>query len=137
MVKQFCAGLAAALCIGTAQAESPDEFVGRVKKAGEGLSAVVNLREDKSLGSIAVGIPPKLMADRAKAGDLLAELGKYGAANKFSAYVLAPSQDDLDYAVSRIKEAGVGTVTTRLMAEMVSIKTTRVFLTPQGSKAGK
>lgn len=124
----FCAALAAAAF--GARAEAPDEFAQRVNKLGGGVAAVVNIRDDKSLGSIAIALPEKLVGDRPALDPVLAEVGKFAAAEKMRATVVAPTQADADHMIQAIKAAGVAQVTSRVMAEMVGNKTSRVFLSP-------
>lgn len=117
-----------------ARAETHDELVARLKKV-QGVIAVVNLREDKSFGSIAVGIPTAVMADRGKAEQILDSLGRHAVENRLRVQVLGPSKVEVDYAVEKIKATGVDAVTTRTMEDWVSIKTTRIFLSPMPAKA--
>jgi hypothetical protein len=112
-----------------ALAESPQEFAKRIEQP-KAVNPVINQRDDGSFGSLSIGIQPAVVEDRGKLDLLLAEIGKYAAESKFKADVLAPTQADADYLVSKLNAAGVTKVGTRIMAPTVSIKTTRVFLTP-------
>lgn len=117
------------LATGAAAAETPQEFAKRLSKT-QGVSAVANLREDQTLGSIAIGLLPELLADRAKAEPLLGEIGGYAAAGHYRATVVTPTQADNDFVSGKLKAAGVAQITPKVMADFVSIKTSRVFLIP-------
>jgi hypothetical protein len=110
-------------------ADTPEEFARRVGKT-KGASAVVNLRQDNSLGAIAIALAPQLVADRASLEPLLAQVGEFSAGRKFRATVVTPDPADSEFFVARLKAAGVPAVKTQAMADFVSIKTTRIFLSP-------
>ena len=112
-----------------AQAESPQEFAQQLNKT-KGVSAVVNLRESGSLGAIAIALSPQLVGDRPALETLLERIGRFAAAQRMRATVVTPNQADNDFVAEKIKVAGVSNVTTRIMAEDVSIKTSRIFLSP-------
>jgi hypothetical protein len=112
-----------------AGAESPDEFARRVGKT-KGADAVVNLRQDNSLGSIAIALTPELVGDKGSLETLLAQVGQFAAGRQFRATVVTPNSADSVFFVERLKAAGVGRVKFQPMADFVSIKTTRIFLTP-------
>ena len=112
-----------------AGAESPDEFARRLGKT-KGVDAVVNLRQDNSLGSIAIALTPALVGDRASLEALLAQVGQFAAGRQFRATVVTPNAADSEFFAERLKAAGVGRVKIQPMADFVSIKTTRIFLTP-------
>lgn len=118
-----------ALLAASAFAETPQEFAARMQPF-RGVTMTVNQRENGSFGSISIRIPPKALSDRAIAGELLAQIGRFAAEGRFKADVLTPSQEDRDYAVQKLKEAGAGNVSARVMAETVSRKDTRIFLIP-------
>lgn len=123
--------LGAVLAIGVAAAgaETPEDFARRVGKT-KGASAVVNLRQDKSLGAIAIALAPQLVADRPGLEPLLAQIGEYAAAARMRATVVTPLAADGDYLVATLKAAGVSQIKTQAMADFVSIKTSRIFLSP-------
>jgi hypothetical protein len=131
--RQMFGFLAAAAVVGMmampAGAETPDVFAQRIGKT-QGVSAVVNLREDKRLGAIAIAVLPQLLADRAAVEPALREIGKFAAGGGFRATVVTPTQADSDFVVATLKATGVTRISTRVMADMVSIKTSRIFLSP-------
>jgi hypothetical protein len=131
--RQIFGFLAAAALAGImaipASAESPEAFAERVGKT-QGVSAVVNLREDKSLGAIAIAILPELLANKAAAEPALREIGRFAAAGGFRATVVTPTQADNDFVAATLKGSGVARISTQVMADMVSIKTSRIFLSP-------
>jgi hypothetical protein len=110
-------------------ADSPEEFVRRIGKT-KGASAVVNLRQDNSLGSIAIALTPQLVADRTSLEPLLAQMGEFAAGRQFRATVVTPNAADGEFLATKLKAAGVGRIKTQPMADFVSIKTTRIFLSP-------
>ena len=114
---------------GQARAESPQEFAQQLNKT-KGVSAVVNLRESGSLGAIAIALSPQLVGDRPTLETLLSQIGRFAVAQRMRATVVTPNQADNDFVTEKIKVAGVSSVTTRIMAEDVSIKTSRIFLSP-------
>jgi hypothetical protein len=111
------------------RAESPQDFAKRIEQT-KAVQPVVNERDDGSFGSLSIGIQPGFVEDRAKLDPLLAQIGKFAAEGKLKADVLAPTQADAEYLAGKLKEAGVVRVATRVMAPTVSVKVTRVFLTP-------
>ncbi|HWS12697.1 MAG TPA: hypothetical protein VN279_07870 [Rhodocyclaceae bacterium] len=113
-----------------AAAETPQEFAKRLSKT-QGVSAVANLREDQTLGSIAIGLLPELLADRAKVEPLLGEIGSYAAAGQYRATVVTPTQADNDFVSGKLRATGVAQITPKVMADFVSIKTSRIFLIPK------
>lgn len=119
-------GLQLSLAVG---ADTPEEFARRVGQT-KGASAVVNLRQDNSLGAIAIALTPQLVADRASLEPLLGKVGEFAAGRKFRAIVVTPVAADSEFVVARLKAAGVAQVKTQAMADFVSIKTTRIFLSP-------
>lgn len=110
-------------------AESPDAFATRVSKV-PGSAAVVNLREDKSFGAITLSLAPQLVADRAALQPLLADIAKFAREHELRATVVTPNKADSEFVVEALKTQGVARIKTQPMAEMVSIKTTRIFLSP-------
>jgi hypothetical protein len=113
-----------------AAAETPDEFAKRLSKM-QGVSAVANLREDRTLGSITISVLPELLADRAKVEPLLGEIGRFAVAGQYRATVVTPTQRDNDLIRGMLNAAGVHHVTPKVMADIGSIKTTRIFLIPR------
>lgn len=113
----------------SAFAETPQEFAVRMQSF-RGVTMTVNQREDGSFGSVSIRIPPKVLSDRATAGELLAQIGRFAAESGFKADILMPSQEDRDYAAQKLKEAGAGNVSAKVMAETVSRKDARIFLIP-------
>lgn len=123
--------LALALLALPAGAETPQEFAKRIEK-GKSVHPVVNLRDDGSFGSVSIGVHPDVVADRGKLDPLLAEMAKFAAAGRLKADVLTPQQADAEHMAQALRAGGVASVGTKVMAPTVSIKTTRIFLTPQG-----
>lgn len=123
-------GVVAFAAAAPAAAESPQEFAKRIEQP-KAVQPVVNQRNDGSFGSISIGIQPATVQDRAKLDPLLGEIAKFAAESKLKADVLTPSRADADHIAQRLKEGGVSPVNTRVMADTVSIKTTRIFLTPE------
>jgi hypothetical protein len=113
-----------------AAAETPLEFAKRLSRI-QGVSAVVNLREDRTLGSITISVLPEILADRAKVEPLLGEIGKFAVAGQYRATVVTPTQMDNDFIRGMLNAAGVRHVTPKVVADIVSIKTTRIFLIPR------
>lgn len=128
-MKIWIAALISASFTVSALAETPQEFAVRMQSF-RGVTMTVNQREDGSFGSVSIRIPPKVLSDRATAGELLTQIGRFAAEGKFKADLLTPSQEDRDYAAQKLKEAGAGNVSARVMAETVSKKDTRIFLIP-------
>jgi hypothetical protein len=129
-------GLRVAVAVGAlavtsvmAAGESAEAFAGRIAKK-PGSAAVVNLREDKSLGAITISLAPEVLADRASLQDLLAEIARFARDNELRATVVTPTKADNEFVVETLKSHGVARIKTQVMAEMVSIKTTRIFLSP-------
>ena len=123
------AAVLASSLAGQARAESPQEFAQQLSKT-KGVSAVVNLREGGSLGAIAIALSPQLVGDRPALEALLAQIGQFAVAQRLRATVVTPNQADNNFVVEKIKGAGVAHVIPRIMAEDVSIKTSRIFLSP-------
>jgi len=123
------AAVLASSLAGQARAESPQEFAQQLSKT-KGVSAVVNLRESGSLGAIAIALSPQLVGDRPTLEAVLVQIGRFAVAQRMRATVVTPNQADNDFVAEKIKVAGVSSVTTRIMAEDVSIKTSRIFLSP-------
>lgn len=109
--------------------DSPEDFARKIAKT-KGASAVVNLREDKSLGAIAVALDPALVAERERLEPVLAEIGQFAAARQFGATVVTPKAADAVFVVGKLKAAGIERVKTQPMAASVSIKTSRIFIVP-------
>ena len=126
--------LALLLPAAPAAAETPQEFAQRIEK-GRSVHPVVNLREDGSFGSVSIGVHPDVVADRGRLDPLLDEVAKFAAASRLKADVLTPQQADAEHMAQKLRGNGVASVATRVMAPTVSIKTTRIFLTPQGRPA--
>lgn len=116
----------------SAWGESPQEFATRIGKT-RGLVATVNVRDDGAFGSLALALPPALVEDPAAIETVGGEIGRYAAAAKLKAYVVTPTREDNERIVARLKAAGVATISTRVMVEATSNRTTRVFLTPDGA----
>lgn len=124
------------LCVGAAWAqETPQQFAGRIAK-NSGVRADVNLRQTGSLGSIAIGLNPDLVADQAKVGPVMEEIGKFAVASSLKVHVVAPSDEVLTFLVARLASVGVSDPATRVMADFASIKTVRVFLSPPRKEGG-
>lgn len=115
---------------GSVWAGEPHEEFARNIGQTQGAKVAVNLREDRSLGAIAVALLPALVADRKTLDPLMAQIGAYGMAHQLGATVVTPKVEDRDYLVERLKAAGISRIKTQAMADFVSIKTTRVFLVP-------
>ncbi len=113
-----------------AAAETPQVFAKRLSRI-QGVSALANLREDQSLGSITISVLPELLTDRAKVKPLLGEIGKFAVAGQYRATVVTPTQMDNDFIRGMLNAAGVIHVTPKVMADIVGIKTTRIFLIPK------
>lgn len=129
--------LSLAVCAGlswSAWAESPQEFAARIGKT-RGVAATVNSRDDGSFGSLALALTPALVEDPAAVGTVGDDIGRYAATAKLKAYVVTPTREDNERIVARLRAAGVTTISTRVMAEATSNRTTRVFLTPDGAAA--
>ena len=130
MAAMLAAVVIAGLSAAPVRAESPEAFAKRMGVI-KGLSAVVNLREDQRLGGIAFALLPELLAQRGAAAAAVGEIGRFAAANGFRVTVVTPNQPDNDFVVAALKDAGATRITTRVMADMVSIKTSRIFLLPE------
>lgn len=113
-----------------ALAETPEQFAKRIEK-GKSVHPVVNLREDGSFGSVSIGVHPDVVADRGRLDPLLDEVAKYAVPARLKADVLTPQQADAEHMAQKLRGNGVASVGTKVMAPTVSIKTTRIFLTPQ------
>lgn len=122
--------LALFLLAAPAGAETPQEFAKRIQK-GKSVHPVVNMRDDGSFGSVSIGVHPDVVADRGKLDPLLDEIAKFAAGSQLKADVLTPQQADVEYMAQKLRGGGVSSVGTKVMAATVSIKTTRIFLTPQ------
>lgn len=114
-----------------AGAETPEEFAKRIEK-GKSVHPVVNRRDDGSFGSVSIGVHPEVVADRGKLDPLLGQVAKFAAASRLKADVLTPQAADAEHMAQKLRADGVAGVGTKVMAPTVSIKTTRIFLTPQG-----
>ena len=123
--------LALLLFAAPALAETPEEFAKRIEK-GKAVHPVVNVRDDGSFGSVSIGVHPDVVADRGKLDPLLDEIAKFAAGSRLKVDVLTPQEADAEHMAQKLRGNGVASVGTRVMAATVSIKTTRIFLTPQG-----
>ncbi|MBI2312636.1 MAG: hypothetical protein HYU77_09055 [Betaproteobacteria bacterium] len=135
-MRKFAGAFLLASLACAAQAETPQEFTARLKQV-RGVTATVNQREDGSFGSISIRIPPKVLSDRSTADELLPQVGRFAAEAKLKADVLTPTKEDGDYVVQKLKEAGVASVTAKVMAETVSRKDSRIFLIPEKREPAK
>jgi len=118
------------LFVAPALAETPQEFAKRIEK-GKAVHPVVNMRDDGSFGSVSIGVHPDVVADRGKLDPLLDEIAKFAVGSGLKVDVLTPQQADAEHMAQKLRGDGVASVGTRVMAATVSIKTTRIFLTPQ------
>ena len=105
-----CLPLLLCLLSAAAPAETTQAFADRLRSAHTPVTVTLNMRNDKTtFGSLSIGVPPKVLADREAVAKVLQEVGRFAGEARLRVIVVARKPDVEAYA-AQLKEAGATAV---------------------------